>query len=91
MNYRVDYKDQAKEDLARLLHNEPKAYQKALQLIGELYLHPRTGTGKPEPLSAERAGLWSRRITKKHRLIYEIHDMEVVVLVISAYGHYGDK
>lgn len=30
-------------------------------------------------------------ITKKHRLIYEIHDNEVVVIVISAYGHYSDK
>lgn len=28
---------------------------------------------------------------KKHRLIYEIHDTEVVVLVLSTYGHYDDK
>ena len=27
----------------------------------------------------------------KHRLVYEIHDNEVVVLVISAWGHYDDK
>ena len=28
---------------------------------------------------------------KKHRLVYEIHDTEVVVLVLIAYGHYNDK
>lgn len=82
---------QTEEDLKRLLTNEPKAYQKAITLIGELYEHPRTGTGKPEPLAGHRSGLWSRRISKRHRLVYEIQDTEVIVLVLTAYGHYGDK
>ena len=30
-------------------------------------------------------------ITKKHRMVYRIFDTEVVVLVLSAYGHYDDK
>ena len=77
--------------MKRLFTNEPKAYKKALKLIAELYNHPRTGTGKPEPLSGDLSGQWSRRITKKHRLIYEIHDKEVIVLVLTAYGHYGEK
>lgn len=89
--YSVDVKDRAQADLKRLKDDEPNAYQKALKLIGELYDHPRTGTGKPEPLSGDRAGQWSRRITKKHRLVYEIHDTEVIVLVLTAYGHYDDK
>lgn len=89
--YFVDIKAPAQADLKRLLHDEPKAYQKALALISELYDHPRTGTGHPEQLSGDRAGQWSRRITKKHRLVYEIHDMEVIVLVLTAYGHYDDK
>ena len=89
--YFVDIKDSAQADLKRLLHDEPKAYQKALILISELYDHPRTGTGHPEQLSGDRAGQWSRHITKKHRLVYEIHDTEVIVLVLTAYGHYGDK
>lgn len=89
--YSVKIRERAQIDLGKLLHDEPKAYQKALQLISELYEHPRTGTGKPEPLSGNRAGEWSRRITKKHRLVYEIYDTEVVVLVLTAYGHYGDK
>ena len=29
--------------------------------------------------------------TKKHRLVYQIRDMEVLVLVLTAYGHYDDK
>ena len=36
-------------------------------------------------------GLYSKRITRKHRLIYDIKDKVVTVLIISAYTHYGDK
>ena len=89
--YFVDIKERAQLDLARLKKDEPKSYAKALKLIAELYEHPRTGTGKPKQLSADRAGQWRRKISDKHRLVYEIHDTEVVVLVISAWGHYDDK
>ena len=91
MIYSIDFKEQANLDLVALAKSEPKAFLKAQALIEELKVHPRTGTGKPEPLSGNRAGEWSRRITRKHRLVYEIHDTEVVVLVISAFGHYDDK
>lgn len=91
MPFRIQYREQAKEDLARLAMSEPKALKKAQSLIEELKEHPHTGTGHPEQLSGDLTGKWSRRITKKHRLIYEIHDMEVIVIVISAYGHYSDK
>ena len=91
MTYRIDIKEAAKADLIALAKNEPKAFLKAQALIEELKIHPRTGTGHPEPLSSDRAGQWSRRITKKHRLVYEIHDTEVVVLILTAYGHYDDK
>ena len=91
MAYSVRYFKQAIQDAKRLQREDPKAFQKLLKLEEELKEHPRTGTGKPEPLSGDRAGEWSRRITKKHRLIYEIHDTEVVVLVLTAYGHYNDN
>ena len=91
MNYKVVYAPRAENGLVKLLREEPKTYQKALKLIKELYEHPRTGTGKPEPLKGNRAHQWSRRISRKHRLVYEIHDTEVVVLVLTTYGHYDDK
>ena len=91
MAYKIRYQKQAIEDAKKLKKEEPKAFEKLLKLEAELKEHPRTGTGKPEPLSGNRVGELSRRITKKHRLVYEIHDTEVVVLVLTAYGHYDDK
>lgn len=89
--YEVRYLKEALNDMAKLKRQEPTAFNKAVRLIDELYEHPRTGTGKPEPLSGDKAGQWSRHITKKHRLVYEIRDTEVIVIVVSAYGHYEDK
>lgn len=89
--YDIVYSKQAEEDLARLRKSEPAAYKKTVKLLLELMDHPRTGIGHPEQLKGDRAGQWSRVITKKHRLIYEIFDTEVYVDILSAYGHYGDK
>lgn len=89
--YNVVIKEEAQNDLKLLLRNEPKSYKKALKLIAELYDHPKTGTGHPEPLKGIPEGRWSRRITDKHRLVYRIFETEVYVDVLAAYGHYDDK
>ena len=89
--YKLDYTDEAKLDMQRLKYDELKAFKKLGKLLEELMEHPCTGTGKPEQLKGDRAGQWSRHITKRHRLVYEIHDAEVVVLVLTTYGHYDDK
>ena len=89
--YRIVYSEKSQEDLARLRRNEPAAHKKAVKLLKELMEHPKTGTGHPEQLKGNRRGQWSRVITKKHRLIYEIFETEVHVDVLSAYGHYDDK
>ena len=67
--YKVIIKEEAQEDLRKLLHSEPKVYKKALGFISELYDHPKTGLGHPEPLKGKPEGRWSREITKKHRLV----------------------
>ncbi len=91
MTYKVRNTSQADDDLARLAKSEPKAFEKANRFIEELKIHPKTGTGHPEPLKGKPEGRWSREITKKHRLIYRIIEDEVVVLLLAAYGHYDDK
>ena len=68
-----------------------KHIKKHCASIEELREHPKTGTGHPEPLKGKPEGRWSRKITKKHRLVYRIFENEVVVLLIAAYGHYNDK
>lgn len=91
MQFEIRYTPEANIGLAKLLKSEPKAYKKAVAFIDELRIHPRTGTGHPEPLKGKPEGRWSRQITKKHRLVYQIMDDTVIVLILTAYGHYDDK
>lgn len=89
--YEIEYQAQALLDIAKLKKDDPVAYKKVNIFIGELKEHPKTGTGHPEPLKEKPEGRWSRQISKKHRLVYRIFETEVVVLVITAFGHYDDK
>ena len=91
MNYRIEFSEQAQRVIKKLKKSNPRSFKKLYNLLPELELHPRTGTGHPEPLKGKPEGRWSREITKKHRLVYCIFDTEVVVLVLAAYGHYDDR
>ena len=46
------------------------------------------GIGKPEPLTGNLAGFWSRRINDKDRLIYKIDENNVYILACRY--HYSD-
>ena len=90
--FKLYYTDKFEEDvLAHRKSGDKSVLKKLDKLLNELRQHPQTGTGKPEPLIGDKAGQWSRRISQKHRLIYEIQGEIVTVLVLSAYGHYGNK
>ena len=58
------------------------------RLLHQLEDSPRRGIGKPKPLGWDLGGYWSVRIDREHRIVYEIREHEVVVLVLSMRGHY---
>ena len=89
--YKVVITPEAEKDMLLLARIEPKAFLKVQKLLNELKEHPKTGTGHPEPLKGFSDNRWRRRVTKKHRLIYSIYETEILVLVFSSFGHYGDK
>ncbi len=68
-----------------------KIIQKKInQLIIAIQENPFKGIGKPEPLKYELSGSWSRRINEEHRIVYEIHDDGIIVIleIQSLKGHY---
>ena len=64
---------------------------KLYNLLAEIVERPRSGTGKPEQLRHRDNETWSRRLDRRHRIVYQIKEDEVLIIVISAYGHYDDK
>ena len=63
----------ADEDLEYWKQTGNKRVMKRINaLLADILEHPFSGIGKPEPLKGEQHGLWSRRITDEHRLVYSI-------------------
>jgi toxin YoeB len=87
MAFHLDFTDKAKEDITFHKNSGNKAILKKLYvLLDDITVQPFSGIGKPEPLKHNLSGMWSRRINKEHRLIYEVD--EDVVYILSAKGHY---
>jgi toxin YoeB len=90
--YIIQISKDAKSDLQAIKKSGRKLdIEKISAFLVELENDPRSGTGMPERLKHYEGEVWSRKINKKDRLIYEIFESEVVVLIVSALGHYGDK
>lgn len=77
---KLEFDDNAIEDLRYWAKISPKKYQKIKSLIEEVQKTPFSGTGKPEPLKHNLKGCWSRRIDKEHRLVYKPEKNSIVIL-----------
>ncbi|MDA0194024.1 MAG: Txe/YoeB family addiction module toxin [Bacteroidetes bacterium] len=92
MSYTLYFSKTALKDIEKHKKSGDKPTLKKIEkLLNELMEHPITGTGQPEMLKHDLAGLYSRRINKKHRLVYSINEQIVTVYLLSAWSHYGDK
>ncbi len=70
------------------IRQKDKKLHKALcRVLKEMIRNdPSAGIGKPEPLKHKLAGLWSRRISQKDRVIYKFDKQYVYIFAIG--GHY---
>jgi toxin YoeB len=92
MSYTIELTFDAIKDIEKLKKSgDKKVLIKIDKLLDELREHPKSGTGKPELLKYYEIPTWSRRLTDNHRLIYRIEEDRVIVMVLSFWGHYGDK
>ena len=87
MTYRLDLTKKAQEDIAYHRKSGNKSILiKIAVILEELTEHPFTGSGKPEPLKHNLSGMWSRRINREHRIVYEV--LESTIVIHHAKGHY---
>lgn len=92
MSYRLVVEQKALLDIKRHQKDgNKKLVAKIISFFDELASDPRSGTGKPEQLKGYAGETWSRRIDAKHRLIYQIREEQLVVIAVSAFGHYDQK
>jgi toxin YoeB len=68
------------------VETDRKIALRALTLIEDVLRDPFTGIGKPEPLRHLGAGVWSRRLTQEHRVVYLVRQDRIDFL--QARYHY---
>jgi toxin YoeB len=74
------------EDLNFWVSTNRKTAIKVLELVEAIRRDPFDGLGKPEPLRHLGEGVWSRRITQEHWLVYKVAGNQV--LFAQAKYHY---
>jgi len=89
--YEVKVSTEADKVLRKWKKSNPQLWKKYQKIYYELMDHPRTGLGHPEALVGGNDVTYSRHITAHDRIIYDIYDNVLVVLVVEVEGHYNDK
>jgi len=85
--YDVKWLPKASEDYSEWEKTSARVVARIDALVVAIQKDPRKGIGKPEPLKHQWAGYWSRRITKRHRVLYKIEG--TIVRIYRCAGHYG--
>lgn len=83
----IELTSRAKQDLAywKKIGNE-QILKKVRELIASIVENPYQGIGNPEALKHHLSGKWSRRITQKDRLVYQV--AEGKIYIFSLKDHY---
>ena len=74
------------EDYLYWQQTDIKILKRINTLIKEIQRSPFNGMGDPEALKHNWSGYWSRRINRKHRIVYKVTD-EALIIVQCRY-HY---
>jgi toxin YoeB len=68
---------------------DKKTLKKIKDLIRDIEREPYYGIGKPEALTGNWSGWWSRKINEKDRIIYRIEGDHIEIAHCK--GHYEDR
>lgn len=76
---RYIFVDESWEDYLYWQETDKKILEKINKLLKDIARNPYNGIGKPEPLKFKYQGFWSRRISREHRLIYQVKDKDILI------------
>jgi toxin YoeB len=77
---------ECRDDLRYWVTTDRRVALRAFDLVEAVLRDPFRGIGKPELLKHLGAGVWSRRLTQEHRLVYLVRDDRIDFL--QARYHY---
>lgn len=84
--YQIAYTKTALKDIPKL--KAAHLDKKAKALIEVIRQNPYQTPPTYEKLVGNMYGLYSRRISYQHRLVYKVHEEEKIIQIISLWTHY---
>ena len=82
----ISFTPGAWEDYQYWVTTHPPTAKRIVNLLKDVSRSPTDGMGAPTVLKHSLHGMWSRRITTEHRLVYSVGDDTVIIH--SARYHY---
>ncbi|MEM7350302.1 MAG: Txe/YoeB family addiction module toxin [Acidobacteriota bacterium] len=86
MTRQAVFQPEFREDLRYWVKTQRRVALRTLDLVEAVLRDPFKGIGKPEPLKYFGPGVWSRRVTQEHRLVYRVTEARIDFL--QARYHY---
>ena len=84
--YKIFYTKTALKDISKL--QTIRLDEKTKELIAIIKENPYQIPPSYEKLVGDLKGLYSRRINRQHRLVYEVLEQEKAIKIISLWSHY---
>ena len=85
----IQFSERGWEDFSYWMDVDRKTMNRIMKIIADIRRNGYQGIGKPEPLSGNLSGYWSRRIDEKNRIVYRLEGN--IVKIIQCGSHYREK
>ena len=82
---RVLWDERAWEQYLFWQAEDKKTLKRINLLIKDIQRDPFNGIGKPEPLSGNLSGWWSRRIDDANRIVYKIENDTAIIAACKSH------
>ncbi len=79
MSYKVRFTKKAEKEYNAWKTADRRIFDRLNELIAEIKADPFAGSGNPEALKHELTGKWSRHLTQRDRIVYELVNDEIWV------------
>lgn len=83
------WQDDEWQDYLYWQKQDKKILKRINQILKDIDRNKYQGIGKPEALSGNLSGFWSRRIDSKNRIVYRIINNQIEIAQCGS--HYRDK
>lgn len=86
---KLQFTEDAWADFSYWFNGDRKTLKRIMKLLEDIKRNGYHGIGKPEPLTGDLSGFWSRRIDDKNRIVYRMNGDTAEITQCGS--HYRDK